>query len=322
MRTILWKRLVTIGFVFLCIMLILGTVSFAKYPEQPISYLIAFSPGGESDITARFQQKYLEEELGVNMLISYKTGGGGAVCWAELARAKPDGYTIAGVNEPHTILQPLQGDPGFKTEELTRIACFQYTPCSVIVRQDSPFKTMQDLIEYAKEHPKTLTIGGTGTWASTHFTYLLLSKQAGIDLVYVPFAGSGQTKAAILGGHVSVTIGHPTHAVQLGTAVRQLAMASDERVPAFPDVPTLKELGYDIVEGSYRGVCAPPGTPKEIVDILDSAFKKVNENPEFIAQMEPLGFSLLYWGAEEYDKVIKERTEYYQNLLVDYGFAR
>lgn len=322
MRSILWKKLVIMGLVFLCIMLILGSVSFAKYPEQPISYLIAFSPGGESDVTARFQQKYLEKELGVNILISYKTGGGGAVAWAELARSKPDGYTIAGVNEPHTILQPLQGDPGYKTEELTRIGCFQYTPCSVIVRADSPFKTMQDLIDYAKANPGTLTIGGTGTWAATHFTYLLLSKQAGIDLVYVPFAGSGQTKPAILGGHVSVLIGHPTHAVELGDKVRQLAMASDERVAAFPDVPTLKELGYDVVEGSYRGVCAPPGTPKEIVDILDSAFRKVNENPEFIAQMEPLGFTLLYWGAEEYEKQIKEKTEYYKKLLADYGFEK
>jgi len=320
MRSILWKRLVINGFVFLCIMLILGTVSFAKYPEKPITYIIAFSPGGESDITARFQQKYLEEELGVNILISYKPGGGGAIAWSELARSKPDGYTIAGVNEPHTILQPLQGDPGYKTEDLTRIGCFQYTPDTIVVRADSPFKTMQDLIDYAKANPGTLTIGGVGTWSAPYFAYLLLSKEAKINLVYVPFAGSGQTKPALLGGHVSATFGFPNQAVELGDKIRQLAVASSERVAEFPDVPTLQELGYNVIMGAYRGVVAPPGTPKEIVDILDSAFKKVSENPEFIKQMEALGFSPFYWGAEEYSKEIKEGIEYYKNLLAEYGY--
>jgi len=191
MKRISGKKLIIISVVCLFFLFfLLPNIGLAKYPDKPITYIVVFSPGGESDVTARMQQKHLEEELGVKILVTYKTGGGGAVGWAELVRAKPDGYTIAGVNEPHTILQPLQRiDAGYETEELTRISCFQYTPCSVIVRQDSPFKTMQDLIEYAKEYPGQLTIGGTGTWASTHFTYILLQKEADINLIYVPFAG-------------------------------------------------------------------------------------------------------------------------------------
>lgn len=324
MKSIFGRKLITvIATSLFFLFFLLPNIGFAEYPDKPITYIVVFSPGGESDVTARMQQKYLEEELGVKILVTYKTGGGGAVGWAELVRAKPDGYTIAGVNEPHTILQPLQRvDAGYETKELTRICCFQYTPTSVLVRQDSPFRTMQDIVEYAKEHPGQLTIGGTGTWASCHFTYLLLQEEAGIELVYVPFKGSGTSKPALLGGHVSLLIGHPTHAASLGDKVRQLAVASNERVVAFPDCPTLKELGYNVVEGSYRGVSAPPGTPKEAVDILAAAFKKINENPEFIEKMEPLGFTLLFWGPEEYNKKIEERTKFYQELLAEYGFKK
>ena len=296
----------------------------AGYPDKPIVNMVAFSPGGESDVTARMQQKYLEKILKTKIIITYKTGGGGSVCWSELVRSDPDGYTIAGVNEPHTILQPMQRkETGYKTSDLTRIACFQYTPACVIVKKDSPFKTLNDLVAYAKKHPGVVTIGGTGTWASTHFTYLLFQKGAKIKLTYVPYKGSGATKPAVLGGHVSAIIGHPTHAVELGDQVRVLAMASLERSKALPNVPTFKELGYgDIVEGSFRGVAAPPKTSPEVVNILAAAFKKVNFNPEFQKKMNSLGFDLLWWGPAEYTKKIKERTEYYKKLLGEFGFKK
>lgn len=325
MRPLKKKVLLVLGMIsLLSLALFTGAGVAAEFPERSITYMIAFSPGGESDVTARMQQKYLEDDLNTKILITYKTGGGGSVAWAELVRAQPDGYTIAGVNEPHTILQPMQrADTGYKTEDLIRIACFQYTPACLIVRNDSPFKTAVDLVEYAKKNPGVVTIGGTGTWASTHFTYLLFQKGAGIKLTYVPFSGSGATKPAVLGGHVSAIVGHPTHAVTLGDKVRVLAMASLERSKALPDVPTFKELGYgDIVEGSFRGVAAPPGTPKEIVERLASAFKKINSNPEFQKKMTSLGFDLLWWGPEEYEAKIKQRQEFYKSLLADFGYKK
>lgn len=314
-----------LGVLLSFLLIVISNTGFsATYPDRPITYLIAFSPGGESDITARLQQKYLEEDLKVKFMITYKTGGGGSVCWSELVRSKPDGYTIAGINEPHTILQPLQrADTGYKTEDLTRIACFQYTPSVLIVRKESPFKTLKDLVEFSKKNPGVVTIGGTGTWASTHFAYLLFEKAAGIKLTYIPYAGSGATKPAILGGHVSAIVGHPTHAVELGDQVRVLAVCAEERSKVLPDVPTFKELGYPgVVEGSYRGVAAPPGTPKEIVEILANSFKKINFNPEFQKKMADMGFDLLWWGPDEYNSQIKKRTEYYKKLLGDFGFKK
>jgi len=296
----------------------------AGYPERPISYLVAFSAGGESDITARLQQKYLEEILGQKIVISYKTGGGGSVAWAELVRSEPNGYTTAGINEPHTVLQPLQrADTGYKTEDLVRIGCFQYTPVALIVKKDSPFKTLGDFIGYAKSHPEIVTVGGTGTWASTHFTYLLLQKAAGVKLTYVPYQGSGATKPALLGGHVSALFAHPTMAVQIKDEVRVLAIASEERSRALPDVPTFKELGYaGIVEGSYRGIAAPPGTSKEVVTKLASAFKKVNDTPAYRQKMEELGFDLLWWGPDEYTQRIQKMKSHYASLLQEYGYKK
>jgi tripartite-type tricarboxylate transporter receptor subunit TctC len=325
MKSNCFKTRMLLGFLFPLFFIFITTPGFtAGYPDRPITYLIAFSPGGESDITARMQQKYLEEDLKTKILITYKTGGGGSVCWSELVRTKPDGYTIAGVNEPHTILQPLQrADTGYKTEDLTRIACFQYTPSCLVVRKDSPFKTLSDLVDFAKKNPGVVTIGGTGTWASTHFAYLLFEKAAGIKLTYIPYSGSGATKPAVLGGHVSSIVGHPTQAVELGDQVRVLAVCSEERSKVLPNVPTFKELGYQgVVEGSYRGVAAPPGTPKEAVEILANVFKKINFNPEFQRKMTEMGFDLLWWGPDEYNAQINKRREYYKKLLAEFGFKK
>ena len=183
--------------------------------------------------------------------------------------------------------------------------------------------TAKELVEYARKNPGVVTIGGTGTWASTHFTYLLFEKGAGIKMTYIPYKGSGATKPAVLGGHVTAIIGHPTHAVELGDQVRVLAMASSERSKALPDVPTFKELGYgNVIEGSYRGVAAPPGTPKEVIDKLAAAFKQVNSNPEFQTKMNSMGFDLIWLGPQEYNDFIKQREEYYKNLLAQFGYKK
>ena len=120
----------------------------AEYPDKPISYIIPFGPGGESDITARHQQPFFKDKFGQDVVISYKPGGGGAVGWAQLNSMKGDGYTIMGTNLPHIIVKPLQKDVGFKTEDLTNVYMFHYTPDALVVTKDSPFKTVQDVIDY------------------------------------------------------------------------------------------------------------------------------------------------------------------------------
>ena len=293
-------------------------VAAAGFPEKPITYMICFDPGGESDITARLQQKYLEEVLKAKVVITYKVGGGGAVGWSELIRSKPDGYTIAGDNLPHTILQPMQrGDAGYTTEQLKRVYCFESTPCALVVKKDSPFKTLDDFIAFAKKNPGAVTLGGSGSWTANHLGTIELEKAAGVKLTYIPFTGSGSATPALLGGHVTGLMTYTTMAAQQLDKFRILAVAAPKRSAVFPDAPTFQELGYDIVEGAYRGVSVPPNTPENIVKIIADAFEKVNKNPEFAKKMADLAFDLEFMGPAEYTKFIQTRKAYYTDLLKD-----
>ncbi|HON42356.1 MAG TPA: tripartite tricarboxylate transporter substrate binding protein [Bacillota bacterium] len=293
-------------------------VAAAGFPEKPITYMICFDPGGESDITARLQQKYLEDVLKTKVVITYKVGGGGAVGWSELIRSKPDGYTIAGDNLPHTILQPMQrGDAGYTTEQLKRVYCFESTPCALVVKKDSPFKTLDDFIAFAKKNPGAVTLGGSGSWTANHLGTIELEKAAGVKLTYIPFTGSGSATPALLGGHVTGLMTYTTMAAQQLDKFRILAVAAPKRSAVFPDAPTFRELGYDIVEGAYRGVSVPPNTPDNIVKILADAFEKVNKNPEFAKKMAELAFDLEFMGPAEYTKFIQTRKAYYTDLLKD-----
>lgn len=283
----------------------------AEYPEQPITYIIPFDPGGESDVTARFQEPHLEEKLGVDVVVTHRPGGGGAVAWSEFQRsAEPDGYTIIGVNIPHIVAQPIQReDAGYETSDWEIITWFHFTPNALIVRKDSPFETLEDLITYAKENPQVVTVGGSGTFSANHLEMLRLEKEADIDLTYIPFTGTGPLPAALLGGHVSALMNYTMLGVQMSDEVRVLAVAAEERVKSLPDAPTFRELGYDIVGGAYRGVAAPKGTPPEIIERLAEVFGEVNEiiRPE----QEPIGFVMTdFTGQEAVDLVETMRQNY------------
>ncbi|MFC3282218.1 Bug family tripartite tricarboxylate transporter substrate binding protein [Litchfieldella rifensis] len=287
----------------------------ADYPEEPITYVIPFNPGGESDVTARFQEPILEEILGVSVNVTHRPGGGGAVAWSEFQNnAEPDGYEIIGVNIPHIIGQPIQrSDAGFETDDWEIITFFHSTPNALIVPADSPFETLDDLIEYAKENPQAVTLGGSGTYSANHLGALRLEREADIDVTYIPFTGTGPLPAALEGGHVSGVFNYTMLGVQMEDRARVLAVASEERVPALPDAPTFKEQGYDIVGGAYRGVAAPAGTPDEVIKVLEDAFAETNRR--IAEKQEPLGFVMEYITGDEVDETIGALSEAYGPIL-------
>jgi tripartite-type tricarboxylate transporter receptor subunit TctC len=288
-----------------------------KFPSKPVNYIVCFNPGGESDITARAQQKPLEEVLGVDVVVQYKIGGGGAVGWQELVNnTDPDGYTVAGFNLPHIILQPMvREDAGYKTEELKPIYIFQSTPNILVVKKDSDIKTLEDFVNYAKENPGAVTIAGSGSYSANHLGTLEFNKEAGIQTTYIPASGSGEAVPQLLGGHVTALMTYTTMGIKHSDDMRILAVASEERVPALPDVPTFKELGYDYVEGAFRGIAGPPEMPDDKVKVWADAAAKVNEMPEFKKKLEDLGFEILNIGPEEAKKLIAEKAEYYEKIL-------
>ncbi|MEW5934359.1 MAG: tripartite tricarboxylate transporter substrate binding protein [Bacillota bacterium] len=287
------------------------------YPTKQITYLVCFDPGGQSDREARRQQPHLERILGQKVLIDYKVGGGGALGWSELVRAKPDGYTIAGINIPHIILQPLQQETGYKTEQIVPVAMFQRTPLGLAVLSNSPYKTLQEFLDAAKAKPGEISIGGSGTFSGHHMATLRLEKLAQVKFNYVPFTGAAPQMMAFLGGHVQAIFGNSDDLVKNKDKIRVLAIADNERFPDFPDAPTFKEAGIDMIEAIDRGVGVPPGTPDYVIKKLEAAFLEIARNPEIQAEMKKQGFVPLTMGHQESKAHIEKMTEVYKALAAE-----
>jgi len=297
-----------------------GIAGAADYPTKRLTYIICFNPGGESDITARFQEQPLKKYFGQDVIITYKIGGGGALGWSELVKSKPDGYTIAGHNLPHTILQPMEmGNAGYNTMDLKQVYMFESTPNVLMVRKDSPYQTLKDFIEAAKKNPGSFTVGGSGSSSANDLGTAMLNKAAGIKLTYVPFGGTGSAVPALLGNHVTALMSYSPMVVQYREQFRFLAIASEQRMEIIPDVPTFKELGYDIVEGAYRGVAAPPGTPDDIVKYLATAFDKTMKDPEVKKKMDQNGFKTEFMGPEESLALVKKKMVEYETIMKELG---
>jgi tripartite-type tricarboxylate transporter receptor subunit TctC len=258
-----------------------GLALAGPYPERNIVYQITFSPGGGSDVRARTQQPDLERLLGVKMLMQYKPGGGGSLGWANLVKQKPDGYFISGINIPHIILQPMARDnPGYQTEQLKPVVLFQQIPFGLTVRSDSPFKTLEDLIAFAKENPGALTVGGSGSWDATHIAQLQFEQLAGIKATYIPHKGGKPKQTSLLGGHTMASWFGPNEWKPHGDKVRPLAIATKKPIAVKPDLPTFISKGYNLLSSVYHGVGVPAGTPDEAVKTLEAAFLKIANDPK------------------------------------------
>lgn len=273
-----------------------GPLQAADFPSKSVDYVIPFGPGGESDITARFQQPFFKDKFGQDLVVSYKPGGGGAVGWSQLNGMSGDGHSIMGINLPHIVVKPQQGDVGFKTDDITAVYMFHYTPDAIVVNADSDFKTLADLIAYAKANPKKLTFSGSGKGTANHLAQVIFDQKAGIETTYVAFKGTGAAVTALLGKQVVAEWGYTTVGAKQGDKVRMLAVAMENRHPAFPDVPTFKELGFDMVSGAYRGIAVPKSTPEDVRQKLSDMIREINSDPAFQKQMLDGGFAMVDVG--------------------------
>jgi tripartite-type tricarboxylate transporter receptor subunit TctC len=296
--------------------------SFAAYPEKPIQYLIPFPAGGESDIAARLQAQTFSQLYKQEMIVINRAGGGGALVWQQLNSLPPDGYTIAGINLPHIVLQPLEGTVSYKTEEMTPVYFFHYTPDALIVPADSPFKTFQDFLKAAKDQPGALNIAGSALNSANHAAHEKMMKEFGIRTTYVPFKGTGDLIASVLGGHVAAAMSYTTLAIQQKGKMRMLAVATEKRLPQFPDVPTFRELGGNWVDGAYRGVAVPRSTPeavrKQVSDMMDA----LNKDPELRKKMVDGGFEVIDIGYDRMPAFLKERTQEYMGTAKLMGLLK
>ncbi len=298
----------------------LGTSDAGDYPSKGIIYIIPFDPGGQSDITAQYQKADLEKELGESVLLKHMPGAGGAVAWASLVKTDPDGYTISGNNIPHIIIQPLVRDnAGYETEQLEPVYMFQTTPIGLAVLKESQFKSLDEFIAYAKENPGKITIGGSGTHSGHHLAILQLQKTTGAEFTYIPSTGAAPSVANFLGGHTMALFANSNDLVQHYDKTTVLAMGTEKRFGALPDVPTFKEQGVKMTAGIDRGVCVPPGTPPDIIRSLEDIFHKVCSGDTFVNKMEELGFVVQHLKARQFKKYIAEKKEEIITTLKELG---
>jgi tripartite-type tricarboxylate transporter receptor subunit TctC len=291
-------------------------------PDKPVQYVVPFTPGGESDIAARLQAQVFSAKYKQEMVVINKAGAGGALAWSQMNSMPGDGYTIVGVNLPHIVLQPLEPDASFRTEDVTPVYFFHYTPDAIIVAADSPFRTLADLVKVAKEKPETVSIAGSGTNSANHIATVRLDREMGIRTTYVPFKGTGDMIASILGGHVSAAMSYSTLAIQQKGKMRMLAVATEKRLPQFPEVPTFRELGINWVDGAYRGIGVPKSTPPAVRKQVSEMMDAVNKDLELRRRMQEGGFEVTDITLEMVPAFMKERSQEYMNAAKALGLAK
>ena len=294
----------------------------AAYPDKPVQYIVPFAAAGESDVAARLQAQVFQAKYKQEMIVINKPGAGGALAWSQMNGMPGDGHTIVGVNLPHIVLQPLEPDTPFKTEDITPVYFFHYTPDAVIVAADSPFKTFADLVRAAREKPEAVTIAGSGTNSANHVAQVRFDRELKVRTTYIPFKGTGEMIASILGNHVSAAMSYSTLAIQQRGKMRMLAVATEKRLPQFPDVPTFRELGYDWVDGAYRGIGVPKSTPpavrKQVSDMMDA----INKDPDLRKRMFDGGFEVTDVTLEMMPAFMKERTREYLSSAKALGLVK
>jgi tripartite-type tricarboxylate transporter receptor subunit TctC len=220
-------------------------------PDKNVLYWQAFPPGGESDISARHQQVVLKKKCpNIDTIIQYKAGAGGGLMWSQMNTLPPDGLNVVGVNLPHIVLQPLEGQVSYKTEDVTPVFWFHYTPDALIVPDQSPVKTFADFVKAAKADPGKFSLGGSGLNSANHAAHERLNASFGVKTTYIPFKGTGDMTTSVLGAQVDGAMTYTAFAINNKGKVRALAVAMDKRHPLLPDVPTFKELGVDWVDGA------------------------------------------------------------------------
>ncbi|MCS6765816.1 MAG: tripartite tricarboxylate transporter substrate binding protein [Candidatus Protistobacter heckmanni] len=283
----------------------------AAYPDKPVQYIIPFPAGGESDLVARLQSELFKRKYNQSMIVVNRAGAGGALVWGQLNSLPSDGYTIAGVNLPHIVLQPLEGNVQYKTEDITAVYYYHFTPDAIVVSADSPYKTLDDLIKAARANPGKISIAGSASFSANHMATERLNTLAKVKAMYLPYKGTGDLITAVIGQHVDAAMSYLPLAIQQKGKMRTLAIASEKRHPALPDVPTFKELGFNWVDGAYRGVGVPKSTPPEIQKQVSDLMAVLNRDPDTRKRLEDVGFELVDIPVDKIADFMKTKTPVY-----------
>ena len=290
----------------------------ADYPEEPVQLIVNFSPGGSTDTAARLMTTEATGTLGQGFVVTNRPGAGGTLGVAEVARSDPDGYTIGTANMPAIAIIPqLRDVPYDPSEDIVQIAAVMPYEYAVFVRGDAPWQTWDELVEHVKENPGEVTYGSVGTGTTNHLTMARIGDDLGLDWKHVPFQGGVKATTALMGGHVDVinnTMASVASALESGD-IRALMVTSEERFDLVPDVPTMKEEGFDFSQISYMSIIGPAGMPEEAQQKIEAAFKKAVESEAVQKTTGKLDLHPKFMPGAEYAELLASLREEWGAVL-------
>lgn len=289
----------------------------AEWPAKPVKIIVPYSAGGAADITTRLAAQVAEKHLGQPIVIENRAGGGGVTGQSMAAKAKPDGYTLLEVS-PSVIVNPITKKVDYTADSFVYIVNMLQDIESIAVKSNSNIATFEDFLKYAKANPKKIRVGVSGANNSDHLTAVLFAGVAGFDWTIVPFNGAAQAITSFLGGHTEAVVAGPgelAEQVRSGE-VKYIVAFSEKRMADYPNIPTAREKGYDIVQGPWRGIAAPKGTPEEIVKKIEAAFMKAFKSQEFIDAYRKADFFVdTYQDRAEFNALVEREKIQLPQLL-------
>ena len=320
----LFAAILSLGMLFgLCACGDRSKVTDAEFPTKQISVICPYGAGGASDVISRLYAAGMESTTGVSVIVENKTGAGGAVGFEAAANASPDGYTLGYVSAEITTLKAL-GNTDVSPEDFIFLGRVMQIPTCVIVTKDSPYQTLQDLIDAAAANPSSVSVGTTNAGSFYHIGSLKLEQAAGVKFNHVPYAeGAASTIAALMGGEINAaTVGASECKSNVDSGeFRLLAVLADERCATFPDAPTAKELGYDAVSSTWGAFVCPKGTPDEIVTILRQATESAINSDDMKTTLAERGFEHAYIAGEEFQTIAEQLAVDNAKIIEEFDLA-
>jgi tripartite-type tricarboxylate transporter receptor subunit TctC len=293
-----------------------GTLALAAWPEKQVELINPWGAGGAADLQARKLAETISKDLGQPMVVRNVTGAGGAIAYNEVHKAKPDGYTMIWYSGAINTLA-VRKQIKFDHKDFDSIAGVGIETIAIAVNKTAPWKDFKEFVAHIKQNPGKVTVGNSGMGSVTHLVPVLMATRIGAQVVHVPF-GTGLAVASLMGGKIDASSQHPAEVLSQVKAgeVRVLAVSSEKRINLWPDVPTMKELGVDVVYDQWRGFAAPKGTPPAVIEKMSALIKRAVESQEWADFTASVGTTPVYrdpvsFGkfVAEMDKVTKEIAE-------------
>jgi tripartite-type tricarboxylate transporter receptor subunit TctC len=300
-------------------------ISQDKYPSRPVTVVSPFPPGGSVELIGRPFAASLEKALKQTVVFTNRTGAAGAVGAAYVANSEPDGYRIL-VTISSIVVIPeadklFERKPAYTMDQLIPVARLNVDPSVLLVRAESPWKTLKEFLDEAKNRPGQLSYSSSGVYGSTHLPGEMFTQAAGIQMRHVPFTGGGPAINALMGGHVDMHIQNvPGSIAHLRSGkLRPLALTAAKRSAALPDVPTMKQLGVDVDYGVWHGVFVPAKTPPEVLKVIRDAVRQVVADPDFTGALQKMTSSVAYLDMPEFQKFVAADTRAMAALVKKVG---